>query len=231
MPITVLCPGCNARFTVNEKFAGKKGPCPKCKQIITVPAAPAVQQQEVKIHAPEDFKDAGKDKKGRPISKPLPRRETELKPAAVAASAVGTLAVLALALLLRGVDDKDYKVPFVMLGLTIVSPPLTAAAYAFLRDDELEPYTGRSLWLRAAICALVYALLWGVYALLPGDLVGEMWQWLFVAPIFACAGAAAAWASFDLDFGNGLFHYSFYVLITLLLRSLIGLPPVWTSST
>ena len=37
MPISVVCPGCKARFNVSDKFAGKKGPCPKCKTVLTVP--------------------------------------------------------------------------------------------------------------------------------------------------------------------------------------------------
>src|SRR5262245_6594726 len=37
MPILVTCPGCKAQFNVGEKFAGKQGPCPKCKALITIP--------------------------------------------------------------------------------------------------------------------------------------------------------------------------------------------------
>lgn len=37
MPILVTCPGCKAQFNVSEKFAGKQGPCPKCKAVITIP--------------------------------------------------------------------------------------------------------------------------------------------------------------------------------------------------
>ena len=225
MPITVLCPGCNARFTVSEKFAGKKGPCPKCKHVITIPAV----QEEVKVHVPEDFKGAGKDLKGRQILKPIARQETRFEPRAVAAGTAGALVVLLIAWLARGLES---KAPLVFLGLLIVSPPLSVAAYSFLRNaDELEPYSGRTLWLRAAICGLVYAVLWGIYASLPPGLVGEAWQWLFAAPLFVGLGATAAWACLDLDFGSGSLHYSFYLLVTLLLRGVIGLPPVWTSGT
>jgi len=227
MPITVVCPGCKAGFSVSEKFAGKKGPCPKCKQIITVPAAPPPKApaEEVKIHAPDEFRDGGKDKKGRPITKPIPREETRFNPRVIATSAVGSLVVILLAWLLRYMNAES-RPAFVFLGLLVISPPLAVAAYSFLRNDELEPYRGRSLWIRAAICGLVYAILWDVYYFLPPDF-GEAWQWVFAVPIFAGLGAATAWGCFDLEFGNGVFHYSFYVLITLVLRGLIGLPPVW----
>ncbi|MEC8508925.1 MAG: MJ0042-type zinc finger domain-containing protein, partial [Planctomycetota bacterium] len=34
MSIRVTCPGCHARFNVSDQFAGKSGPCPKCKKTI-----------------------------------------------------------------------------------------------------------------------------------------------------------------------------------------------------
>ena len=50
MPIAVVCSSCKARFQVSEKFAGKQGPCPKCKSIITIPKV----EEQVQIHAPEE---------------------------------------------------------------------------------------------------------------------------------------------------------------------------------
>ena len=77
MPISVVCSGCQARFNVSEKFAGKQGPCPKCKKVITIPDAPA---EEVTIHAPEAYAHGGKDSKGRPTLKPIARVKTKLSP-------------------------------------------------------------------------------------------------------------------------------------------------------
>lgn len=42
MPIQIICTKCQTQFSVSDKFAGKKGPCPKCRQPITVPRAEAV---------------------------------------------------------------------------------------------------------------------------------------------------------------------------------------------
>jgi len=68
MPIPVTCPKCHTRFKVSEKFAGQKGPCPKCKEVILVPKL----EDEVVISAPV----AGpKDGKGRQILKPIKRKE------------------------------------------------------------------------------------------------------------------------------------------------------------
>ncbi|MCA9246062.1 MAG: hypothetical protein KDA42_03075, partial [Planctomycetales bacterium] len=76
MPIHVICPGCHARFSVSEKFAGKKGPCPKCKKEIQVPAA----TEEVKIHAPEHSEVGAKSAGGKLVLKPIERQETKVKP-------------------------------------------------------------------------------------------------------------------------------------------------------
>ncbi len=45
-------------------------------------------------------------------------------------------------------------------GLLVISPVLVLAAYTFLRDDELEPYRGRELYIRITTCAAVYLILW-----------------------------------------------------------------------
>ena len=72
MPIQVTCPGCLSRFSVSDKFAGKKGPCPKCKKEISIPT----KAEEVVIHAPEPT--GPKDSQGKVILKPIRRTDTLL---------------------------------------------------------------------------------------------------------------------------------------------------------
>jgi hypothetical protein len=225
MSIPVVCPGCKVRFNVSDKFAGKKGPCPKCKTVILIPEVP---KEEIKIHAPEEYSSAGKDQKGRPISKPIARQEVRVKPAVVAGIVGGALTVILLCFALRGVED---KVPLIVVGLAIISPPLAIGGYSVLREQELEAYRGRELWIRAALCGAVYALLWALYIPLHNvGLTGEPWQWLFVGPLFLGIGAGAAFLAFALDLTSGALHYSFFLLVTLLLRFAIGLPPVWSTT-
>ncbi len=138
----------------------------------------------------------------------------------------GSLLVLILAFVLRWLPDTT-KFAAIIVGLLVISSPVAVLGYSFLRDDELEPYSGRPLWMRAGLCGLAYAVLWGLYYPLSPLLPGEIWQWLFVAPVFIGAGGAAAYALFDLDFGTASLHYSFYLIVTLLLRAAMGLPPIW----
>jgi hypothetical protein len=239
MPIKVTCPSCKAEFNVSEKFAGKQGPCPKCKTKITVPALPAgaaaaPPPEEVKIHAPESEAVAGKAAARGLVTKPITRQETTLKPATAAMIVIAVLAAMGGAWYAgkSGLLKGDETVALVLRGLAllVVSIPTAVAGYTFLRDDELEPYRGGSLWLRAAICALVYIGLWVGYYFIPPDFTTEVISWIFILPPFFAIGACAALFSFDLDFGNGFFHYSFYVLVTLGLGWLAGLAMPWAAA-
>ena len=222
MPISVLCPGCKQRFNVSDKFAGKKGPCPKCKTIITVPEP----TDEVVIHAPEEF--GPKDAKGRAVLKPIARQETKVSPLLTGVIIGSSLLVLVVAWMLRGREE----VPGVLLvfGALVLAPPLVWGGYAFLRDDELEPYRGRELWIRVAACSLVYAALWGLLEVIAGYGLGldqlEAVHMTFLAPILIGLGAFAAYVSLDLDFGVGGLHYALYLVVTVVLRLIMGLPPM-----
>ena len=103
-----------------------------------------------------------------------------------------------------------------------------AAAYAALRNTELEPYSGSELWLRSAICSVAYLFLWGVFVYVSGVmLTGELWQWIVIAGGLCAVGAVFPSALFDLDYGNGFFHYMFYLFISIFLRYLAGMGWIW----
>ena len=234
MSILVVCPGCHKSFKVSDKFAGKSGACPnpKCKATIKVPT----KEEEVKVHAPAEFAGGGRDTAGKLVGKPIARTETKLAPVTAAAIACSALAVLLVTwaggkagLFVReGVEGPEANLLWCAIGLLLVSPPLVVAGYTFLRDDELEPYRGLALYVRSAICGLVYVLLWGVYSKLAGTvLTGDLWQWIFVIPPLLVAGALIALACLDLEFGSGFFHYVFYVLVTVLLGWVAGMGWVW----
>jgi hypothetical protein len=224
MSIIIVCPGCRKRYAVNEKFAGKTGHCPNCKHPIRVPAPPA----EFKVHTPEEFADGGRSTTDMPVLKPIAREQTKFNPLAAAGIACAATAIFAAAFLGGNIGLLNNHGFFVAAGLAIISPLLALAGYSFLYDDELEPYKGNSLYIRSAICGLSYALLWGAFAYV-SDIVltGEVWNWVFVAPPFFAAGTMIAVTTFDLEYGNGFFHYSFYLLVIILLRWTAGLGWIW----
>lgn len=263
MPITIVCPGCHARFSVSEKFAGKQGPCPKCKTVISIPKA----SEEVKIHAPDDYGGA-KSASGKLVLKPIAREATKLSTTWVLAIGAATLITIGLAFMLGRAFREEVAptnaggpaatatpdpsrdpfapppvaetadqgptirstMPSLLLGVgaLALALPLVLAGYSFLRNDEMEPYRGRELLVRAAICAFVYALLWGAYWLLGqfGVLQQSPTFWVFVGPLFFVIGGAAAFFALDLEFGAAVMHYAFYLGITVVLRVIMGLHPV-----
>jgi hypothetical protein len=223
MAILVVCSGCRTRFQVGEAFAGKSGPCPKCKAIIKIPTP---KDSEVKFHGVSAFARGGRNAEGKLVLKPVSRTEVRFSPLAVAGIAAGTLVVLVLDRL--GARALQASMVLRGLGLLAITPPLVIGAYSFLRDDEREPFAGKGLYLRAAICSAIYVGLWGVYGYVaPRVLTGDIWNWFFVAPPFLIIGALIALATFELEFGSGFFHYTFFVLVSMLLRWVAGMGWLW----
>lgn len=233
MPITVVCSGCKSRFTVSDQFAGRTGPCPKCKQPLKIPEPAA---KSVVIHEPERPV-ASSSGTGKAPTAPLKKRDKPVPVRAFVITAVGGLAFLGAAAALpliyppipaTGTSPPQSTIPPWLLlgGAFAVAVPAVLLGYAAVRNRELEPYRGRPLLLRALVCAAVYAALWGVRGLVPAEQTAEMWQWFMIGPLFVAAGGLAALATLDLEPGNAAIHFSFYVLFTALLRWLAGLLPL-----
>ncbi len=164
--------------------------------------------------------------------KPIARQDTKLTPVMVVSIVGAIVLVLGIAFMMRLAPEPN-KVWIAAAGLIVLSPPLAVAGYTFLRDDELEPYRSRALAIRATLCGLGYAALWGAFMPLPayGIMTGEPWQWLFVAPAFISVGAGISFACLDLDFGSAAMHYCFYLVVTVALRFAIGMPPLWATTS
>ena len=228
MPIQVTCPGCMKRFSVADKYAGQKGPCPKCKAVITIPK----KEDEVIIHAPDHSEAGAIGIGGRNVLKTYKRRDTKFQPLMFTGIVGSVLVALLIALVVRSVGAPEMWLK--ALGAIVLGPPLAWAGYTFLRDAELEAYQGTALAIRSLACGLVYALLWAVFAFLGYRFFGtdavtkglEIWQMVvLVLPIFA-AGTLAAYAAFDLDPGSAFFHCAMYFAVTVLLRLVAHLPAV-----
>ena len=226
MPIDVTCSSCKTRFQVSEKFAGKKGPCPKCKHVITVPTA----AEQVVIHAPETS--GPKDSKGQSVLQPIRRQETRLSRVMIIAIVASVLLVLVGALVLRlTYPGGKVPMPILIAGAILLAPPLSFAGYTFLRNDELAPLTRQELALRLIAPSVVYPLLWGIYWFVPAyldiDLTGNGLALAFVIPVVIVAGAICAQASLELEFGAAALHYTVYLAATIVLRLILGMNAYW----
>ncbi len=227
MAIIVVCPGCRKSYQVSDKFAGKSGPCPSCKHTLRVP----MPSEQVQVHEPVEFASGGRNASGKLDLKPIPHVDAQLQPLATTLIVAASSATLLLAWA-GGRLGLFHAFWASAVGLLIVSPPLAVAAYPILRNDELEPHRGQSLYLRAAICAAGYVVLWGLFSWMAsrGLISGDVWVWAFVAPPFLAVGGLIAMGSLDLDYGDAVFHYGFYLLATIILRWAAGLKWIWDVS-
>jgi predicted Zn finger-like uncharacterized protein len=228
MAIDVTCPSCHTRFQVSEKFAGKSGPCPKCKKTIKVPEL----KEQVVIHAPEVSGPV--DSKGVAVLKPIARTEVRLSAPLIAGIVGSVLLVLIAAFALR-VAYPGGAAPAVItiLGAVLLGPPLAFAGYTFLRDDELEPYRGLEVLVRSLACGLAFAAIWGAYWLVFWYLEQTPnWQVMAAAvPVMVALGAFTSQASFEFELPTGALHYSLYLIATVLLRFILGLDILWNVTT
>lgn len=228
MSILVVCPGCRKRFSVGDQFAGRSGPCPQCKTIINIPK----KEEQVVIHAPEQFSSGGRSATGKLVTKPITRKDVKVRLGSIGAVAAGALGILLLTWIggKLGLFADNYIMP--TLGLLLISPLIAVAGYLFLTSNEdLFSYHGKVLWIRAGICSLVYVILWGAFSYAaPKVITPEIWTWVMLAPFFLVAGSLASLASLDFDFGTGLIHYCFYVFVTVVLRAAAGLGWIWQLS-
>lgn len=224
MTIPVTCPSCLTRFSVSDKFAGKSGPCPKCKATIKIPEL----SEQVVIHAPVDS--APKDSKGRSILKPLRREDVKLSLPVVLATVIGSLAVFSIAV---GLRLSGIHPPAVLLGLSapLLAFPLVLGGYWFLRDDELQGYSGRELLIRCLICSAVFAIGWGIYSQVPSYVSGHStvaettaMEMVLIFATMIGIGTAASVLTLELEIAQGLLLFMLYFIITFALAWISGAP-------
>ena len=229
MPIQVICPGCHTRFKVGDQHAGKSGACPKCKGPIEIPKA----SDEVVIHAPE-LEAGAKDAHGRSVLNPIKRKEAKFNVNIFVSVAGLVLLSVAIAWLLGRNELGAAEFWILAGGAILLGPPMAYVGYSFLRDDELGFYQGTSVLLRSVTCGLVYALLWGVYMFVGTQIFGdeafaeglEMAQIAMLSAPILAVGAGAAFVCFDLELIPGFFHFALYLMVTVGLRFVMGLPLV-----
>ena len=220
MSIQVTCTKCHTRFNVSEKFAGKKGPCPKCKTVITIPSA----DEEVVISEPVV---GPTDGKGRQILKPLKRSESNYSKLQILLMVGSVVVFLVGALIAQAVIVEKYymPMPLIILPMALVAPMVAYGAYNILRDQELEPFTGQELWLRVLICGAIYALLWAGMPLAKyafGDRY-DTGTWILALAGMLGAGGATGMLIFDFDYTMGLIHYGLFLGLCLLGRFFAGI--------
>ncbi|MCA9107859.1 MAG: hypothetical protein KDA83_20785 [Planctomycetales bacterium] len=219
MAIRVTCPGCKTRFNVGDQFAGKTGPCPKCKASIKIPD----KSEEVVVHGPDAF--GPKDSKGRAVSKPIFREETKVTPVQLTMLIGAVLLAIGGALAVRFIG-KPLPVPLLMVVAAVLAPPLSWAGYAFLRNQELASYRGTELWARVGITSLLFVALWGLFPVIAYALNADGFTMVVAGSALLgmlFAGGAITMVAYDLDYMLGCVHFGLYLIVCLVLRFIANL--------
>lgn len=225
MAIQVTCGSCFTRFTVSDKFAGQKGPCPKCKTVITIPAA----SEQVVIHERESGpKDAG----GRPVLRPVFRQETPIT--AIHWTIAGCAAVIMLAVAIVGrslYTTETFPWWALVFGALICSFPISLVGYIVLRNPEAGGFGGQELWLRVAVVAFGFTLLWILAPVMafafadPVDKPSFLSQSVALV-ILVLAGAGISLLSLEFDYLMGIVQATCYAVLCIIMRLLAGLPAI-----
>ncbi|MGI9457697.1 MAG: hypothetical protein ACR2NU_14120 [Aeoliella sp.] len=226
MPIQVTCPGCLKRFTVADKHAGKEGPCPSCKKPITIPKL----EEKVVIH---EQVEGPVDSKGQSVLKTSRRGDSKFQPL-VAGIAGGAVLLALIAAYVIGQTEHKNNLFVLGIGAALLGPTIARGGYMFLRDDELEPYRGAPLWIRAGACGLLFTAAWFLFGFLLGrfatpeqiDNGVDMWTLLIPLVAMSLLGLAAAYISLDLEPASGIMLFALFFIATGLLRLVMGLPMI-----
>lgn len=225
MAISVVCPGCYTRFQVHDRFAGKRGPCPKCQTLIDIP------KEQLVVHASDEFASGGKTVKGRAILKPLTRMNTGFKSRDIMLGGLGAIVVFAMAFVL-GLESLGLGLALRniigIVGLFLVAFPLVLFGREVLQDpDDLTETTQREILKKSALCAVAYAVLWICFEFLAKYMSADsVFIWVYLVP-FAFFSLIAAHIIFDFDFARGLLLYFVFFTPVVLLRGLLGLGWIW----
>ncbi len=189
--------------------------------------------EQVVVHEAEPT--GPKDSQGRSVLNPIKREQTRFKTPVLVVSAIGAVMVPAIAFVLGKTFEvengtRQAPMPILALGAILVSYPIVLAGYTILRNDEIESYKGKDLYLRGGVCALVFALTWGIHAYLC-HMMGfsspmEVQHAFIAVPVMFVPGAIASLATLDLDGFSASIHYGFYLLVTVVLRVIMGIGPL-----
>ncbi len=203
------------QFEVSDRFAGKKGPCPKCGHIIEIPKA------NVTIVSPDELVVDGKKVQNPDLIRPIEQKSYSFTGRAIAVNLAVLTAVLAVAVVFHFVHFLPLAIPVgVLLGLAVAFPLMKYGYMTFRDPNDLEIFLGGQLGKKSILGALILIALWGLYELVllymnPG---GMALAYLVPVAVFA---AFVPVVLFDMDFTDSLAVAVVFLLAVILLRGVM----------
>ena len=217
MAIRVICSGCMTSFEVDDRFAGKKGPCPKCGHIIEIP------KEQVIIHAPDTIVDSSQ-KTARPLghdARPILQRRFVYTGKQVFWGVLGSLGAVALAYLVGALCSATVSAVFGAIAVFLIAFPIAEFGYMLIRDDnDLEMFLGNERHMRSLKVAIVFGVSWLAFEIL-ARFVGTGPIACVYLLLFCALGAIGALIFFDCNYGKALLVYFMFAFAAILCRGLL----------
>lgn len=221
MAIQVICPGCMRRFEVADRFAGKKGPCPRCGHIIEIP------KEQVVVHAPDEMIIEGRKVKNPDFVRPIERSQYAFTRGQIIANFVGALVLLLGAYLFHFLGVGVTKWVAGTLGIFVAAFALARSGYILVRNpDDLEMFLGNRLNKKAVIVALGYTAAWLIFEILFFIFDPGFYFFVILLPITILASFIPL-VVFDTDYGDSFMLFVIFVLCVVLLRGIMFAPEGW----
>ena len=221
MAIHVICPGCMARFEVSDRFAGKKGPCPKCGHLIEIP------KENVVVHAPDELMIDGKKVKNPDFIRPIERKSFSFTGRAVLVNLVTAAVVLTVATVFHFIHFAPLAMAVGVILSLAVAFPLVKYGYMVFRDqDDLEIFLGGQLNQKSAVGAAGFVGFWILFEILLWFMNPGAWSFFYIIPVVILASFIPL-VLFDLDFSNALAIVVVFALLVILLRGIMFADGGW----
>lgn len=217
MAIRVICSGCMTSFEVDDRFAGKKGPCPKCGHIIEIP------KEKIVIHAPDDITTDGKTRKNLgQDARPILQKRFVYTGRQVFWGIMGTLGAIAAAYLVGAAGSSLLSVIVGAIAVFLIAFPIAEIGYMFIRDEnDLEIFLGNERHVRSAKTAAVFGLSWLLFEVFAYFLGGTGAITCLYLVVIAAVGAIGAQIFFDCNYGKALIVYFMFGFAAILGRGLL----------
>ncbi len=223
MAIRVICPGCMTSFEVDDRFAGKKGPCPKCGHIIEIP------KEKLVIHAPDEVVTEGKTKKmlGQD-ARPILQRRFAYTGKQVFWSVLGTLGVISLLFLIGSAHNKALSSIVGAVAVFAIAFPICDFGYMLIRDEnDLEMFLGNERHRRAFFTSLIFGLSWLIFEGFVAFLGNQGAVTCLYMVVIGAVGAIGAMLFFDCNYGKAFLVYLMFMFAAVIARGLLFMPDGW----
>lgn len=218
MAIDVICSGCLKQFQVSDQFAGRSGPCPKCKTIISIPKLEDQLVIEEPTHRPGS-PGAHTKINGIRRRRGFFQRFEIITLCSLFASA-GIVAIVIRILQTDPISRLDSTTgTLFVLGLILLSLGSSALGYGVLKDSEIKAFARRTTIFRSIMTATVYCIIAAGFIGTTLLFSHEDPRNLILAVVaIACFSIAsfAPMAFFEMELMQGALHVAIMICMTSL---------------